>query len=67
MSSSNVSSAMRSSLRSAVRGSMVALVRLARAAARNRCEIAALVGDGLGALALFGALWLALVLQWAVQ
>ena len=37
------------------------------AARRNRREIAALVGDGLGALALFGALWIALVVQWAVQ
>ena len=40
---------------------------LLAAARRNRREIAALVGDGLGALALFGAVWIALVLQWAVQ
>lgn len=40
---------------------------LVAAAHRNRREIAALMGDGLGALALFGALWIVLVLQWAVQ
>ena len=40
---------------------------LLAAARRNRREIAALVGDGLGALALFVSLWIALVLKWAVQ